>query len=197
MPAAMVILSTTNDGDTSPTRPEVSLPSPAPAAVPAPSPAERVYSVPRRFDLATILTVTLAYSLLFGLLNYLTAHWIVYAFLGLLTVVVAAAQAWVESPQRVRHASMFAGAVYTACWGVGISLVTAAAGSPYLRIDFPLLVSSAFGGGVVGMLLGYLAGAVDGGVFLLADLVRNHWLGIPTDDSSEEPATEHPPSPLQ
>lgn len=34
-----------------------------------PLPQAQVYSVPRRFDLATLLTVSLAYSLLFAMLK--------------------------------------------------------------------------------------------------------------------------------
>ncbi len=51
-----------------------------------------LYAVPRRFDIATMLVVSLAYSILFTGLRLLDAPWQVFAYFGLLTVVVGVAQ---------------------------------------------------------------------------------------------------------
>ncbi len=89
----------------------------------------------------------------------------VFLFLGGLTVAVGAAQAWAEHSAQVRKASMIAGGVY--CVVVGAILLAFApmpAGERVL-IAFCLVTSPG---------IGYLAGAIDGGLFLVADMVRHH-----------------------
>lgn len=137
-------------------------------------PAEKVYSVPRRFDLATLLTVSLAYSLLFALLKSLGAPWGVYLFIGGLTVVVGCAQAMTDHSAQVRRASIIAGGVYCGLAGGLVAL---------LFNGVEMMVPALFFAAIPGLGLGYLAGALDGGLFLIADIVRRHWPGEQGDES--------------
>ena len=131
-----------------------------------PSNTSELYSAPRRFDLATIFVVMAAYSLLFGALAGLDALPIVKIFVGGLLAIVAVAQAFflnVYSPRGVSIATAIP--VYTSfviwMW------------SAYPR-SFPgwLVVLML----LVGPPLGYIAGVLVGGVFLVADLVRKKFL---------------------
>jgi len=131
-----------------------------------PSNTSELYSAPRRFDLATIFVVMAAYSLLFGALAGLDAPPIVKIFFGGLLAIVAVAQAFflnVYSPRGVSIATAIP--VYTSfviwMW------------SAYPR-SFPgwLVVLML----LIGPPLGYIAGVLVGGVFLVADLVRKKFL---------------------
>jgi uncharacterized membrane protein YGL010W len=125
-----------------------------------------LYSVPRQFDIATLLVVSLAYSLFFTFLRVLDAPWPVYAFFGLLTVVVAIAQTLFPFGNEPRWASMCAGVVY--CW-VWCLIGGVAAGNLFIAL-WGLFCSV-----VVGPAFGYLVGAIEAGVFLVADKVRQRW----------------------
>ncbi len=125
-----------------------------------------IYSVPRRFDIATLLVVSLAYSLLFTMLRLLDAPTQVFVFIGLLTVVVGIAQAMFPYGNGPRRASMVAGAAYC---GV-LSLV-----GGFLSGGFGPGSCGILGSLIVGAPLGYLIGATEAGVFLVADKVRRRW----------------------
>lgn len=148
-----------------------------------------VFSVPRRFDLATVLVAMSAFAALFAGLLLLDASPIILAFLGGFLALVAAAQ-WIGSKwNRPRTASIVA--------GVLIYWVAGAARMFFMpmpsRMELPeliatLLVSAAISGGIAG----YLGGAMVGGVFLVSHYVRE-WLGRGERDLvAERPESESP-----
>jgi len=122
-----------------------------------------IYSVPRRFDVATLLTVSFAYSLLFTLLKLLDSHWSVFAFIGGLTVAVALGQMLARSDKEIRNASFMAGALYTLAWCFVMVVVSRMWAQGVVMLVFCF---------IAGPLLGYVTGVVDAGVFLIADKVR-------------------------
>lgn len=136
------------------------------AHVPPSPPRVTLYSVPRRFDIATLLVVSLAYSLLFTLLRLLDAPTQVFVFIGMLTVVIGIAQAMFPYGNGPRRASMVAGAAYC---GV-LSLV-----GGFLSGGFGPGSCGVLGSLILGAPLGYLMGAIEAGVFLVADKVRRRW----------------------
>jgi len=128
----------------------------------------KIYSVPRRFDLATIFAVTLAYSLLFGAMKAISFPPIASAIVAGFVLIVGAAQALLYGGKEPRKASIIAVAsIYTlaisAAWIVN---------GPRMYPTVGLLISASF---VIagGAFLGYLAGVIIGGVFLVADKLRN------------------------
>lgn len=129
-------------------------------------PLEKIYSAPRRFDIATTFVVSTAFAILFTILGYCEFSseaklaWCTY-FFG-----VGFAQAALYGGRAPRTASVVAGSLLLPCvaFGFVVSL-----GSIALCMEF-----SAFIFGIPG---GYLAGAIIGGVFLVADKLRN-WLGM-------------------
>lgn len=122
-----------------------------------------IYSVPRRFDVATLLTVSFAYSILFTFLKLLDSHWSVFAFIGGLTITVAMGQMLARSDKEIRNASFVAGALYTLIWCLVVVVASQMWGEGVLLLVFCF---------VAGPMLGYVTGVVDAGVFLVADLVR-------------------------
>ncbi len=133
-----------------------------------------LYSVPRRFDIATLLVVSLAYSLLFSFFKVLGAPWPVFLFFGMLTVVIGVAQALFPYGNEPRWASMIAGFVYLEVWSIATAIVLQ---------DWTGGLCGMVGAFVFGPPIGYITGAVEAGVFLLADKVRNRW--FPDTDNSD------------
>lgn len=125
-----------------------------------------LYSAPRRFDLATIFVVTAAFSLLLGGLTALDAHPAVMVVVASLLAIVAATQALFRGVANPRGISIVTGAVaYTfMSWIIWLSM----------RRVFPnsFFVVTVLNGILGGAFLGYLAGTLVGGVFLVADKVR-------------------------
>ena len=130
--------------------------------------AWRIYSVPRRFDLATIFVVTLAYSLLFGTMKAISFPPIASAIVAGFILIVGAAQAFLFGGNRPRTASVVAGAL---AYTLALAAVWLWYG-PRFYATPQLLISASFtiAGGAF---LGYLAGVIIGGVFLVADKLRN------------------------
>jgi putative addiction module component (TIGR02574 family) len=130
----------------------------------------KIYSVPRRFDLATIFVVTLAYSLLLGTMKAIGFPPIASAIIAGFISIVGAAQAFLFGGKQPRTASIVAGAL---TYALAIAAAWIASG-PRIYGTSELLVSASFtiaGGGF----LGYLAGVFIGGVFLVADKLRNRF----------------------
>jgi putative addiction module component (TIGR02574 family) len=148
----------------------------------------KVYSVPRRFDLATIFVVTFAYSILFGLMKAIsfppTASAVVAGFI----FIVAIAQALLFGGKQPRAASIISGALIYTLIMAGSWIVF----RPPFYSAWQLLISASFtiAGGAM---LGYLAGVVVGGVFLVADKLRNRLSRKPAernpDASARTPGT--------
>lgn len=146
--------------------------------------ATGIYSVPRRFDLATIFVVTAAYSILLGGLSALDATPIIKTVIAVFVTVVAVAQAALAKVVHPRGTSIIAGAVATSVimWILMLGL----RGHFVFSFLFATIVGVPFGA-----LFGYLAGAVVAGVFLVADLLRGRFEPpLPPTDVEEIPLEE-------
>ncbi len=125
--------------------------------------AAKLYSVPRRYDLATLFTVSLAYAMFFGLMRLTTAPPMVVALIASFVTVVGLAQALVLKGKSPRLASILAGILFWLTVGLATVLWSRSVAS-VIEVCIMALCS--------GVPMGYLAGVVVGGVFLVADLVR-------------------------
>jgi hypothetical protein len=144
------------------------------------SPPTKIYSAPRRFDLATIFVVTFAYSLFFAALSSLGTPPALSVIFGVFISVVAVGQALLYGGNNGRIASIITGAV--AAVPVTWALIIWAAP----RNMVALLILLAPIGAMVGAACGYLAGTLVGGVFLVADKLRVFFA-----KNSDEGATQH------
>lgn len=127
----------------------------------------KVYAVPRRFDLATIFTVTLAYAVLFALMPIVRSSVAISIAIAGFVTLVGVAQATLFGGQRPREASLACGAGSFLVIGIAIAIWDG------LSAPFNTLVGTlCFGSFVLGGTLGYFAGVLVGGVFLVSDLVR-------------------------
>jgi putative addiction module component (TIGR02574 family) len=133
----------------------------------SPATPARIYSVPRRFDLATIFVVTLAYSLLFGMMKAISFPPIASAIVAGFILMVGAAQAFLFGGKQPRTASIIAGALI---YSLALAVTWIVAG-PRMYSTSQLLISASFTI-VGGAILGYLAGVFIGAVFLVADKLR-------------------------
>jgi hypothetical protein len=131
-----------------------------------------VFSVPRRFDLATVLVAMAAFSLLFAGLLLLDAPPSVLAYLGGFLALVAAAQ-WIASNwNRPRTASVVAGILIYWVAGVAETLLM----SP--RMGLPQLIAiQLVSATLAGSIAGYLGGVLVGGIFLVSHYLRE-WLKL-------------------
>jgi hypothetical protein len=141
-------------------------------------------SAPRRFDLATIFVVISAYSILFAALS-LADRLFSFEFQPELTIIagglvtaVAIAQAWYSGIANPRGVSVIAGAIsYTALCFIF---------APF-RFTIPgLFVVIVVNGMLLGAILGYIAGVFVGGMFLVADLLREK---VAVSEAQEAPAS--------
>lgn len=123
----------------------------------------KTYSVPRRYDLATLFTVSLAYALLFGAMRLMSAPPTLVALVALFVTVVGLAQALVLKGNWPRLASILAGYLFCLTAGV-IGVVRSWSVASVVETCFYALCP--------GVIAGYLAGLAVAGVFLVADLVR-------------------------
>jgi hypothetical protein len=141
----------------------------------------KVYSAPRRFDLATLFVVTLAFSLLFGAMKAFSFPAEVSASIAGFIAVIGAGQALLFGGQRPRTASLVTGSlVYTiimlAAW-----LYSGPRMTPWVGIVFGATYGI-IGGGI----LGYLSGVFIGGVFLVSDKVRKLFFKPPSVETPAE-----------
>jgi hypothetical protein len=126
----------------------------------------KVYSAPRRFDLATIFVVTTAYALLFASLAALqlppTVNLMTVAFI----TIVGIGQAFLFRGLRPRTSSLIVGMAIYCIFTIGNYALNS-------RI-YPssMLAYMLISGVLEGAVFGYLAGTLVGGVFLVADFVR-------------------------
>ena len=128
-----------------------------------------VFSVPRRFDLATVLVAMLAYAVLFAVLHAPGVPRGVIGFVGLFFAVVAVGQAVAIRWQSPRLASMIAATLFWLVLG-GVALGRGGGGCEVCGVGMMA--------GVVGPITGYLGGALVGGVFLVSHYLReSKWLG--------------------
>src|SRR3954454_18006243 len=151
-----------------------------------PSNTSELYSAPRRFDLATIFVVTAAYSILFGAisaLSYKDMGPAVEIAVGVLVTLVGLAQAFYKDTANPRGVSILAGAVVQTIIVIVIHIAQP-------RIFGGSIVLIVFFGGLIGgAFCGYLAGVLVGGVFLVADLIRQKFAKPGETEPEEPPST--------
>jgi hypothetical protein len=152
-----------------------------------PTYTSRLYSAPRRFDLATLFVVTAAYSILFGAMSALHFYFgpLTKVVVGVLVTVVAVAQAFYKDTANPRGVSVVTGTIVQTLMMTLIEIF-----APQLFPEPALLVVGLYGvlGGAIS---GYLAGVLVGGVFLVAEALRKRYIQVPealqgdesTDDS--------------
>jgi hypothetical protein len=134
----------------------------------------KVYAVPRRFDLATIFVVTLAYSLLFGLMKGISVPTVASVVIAAFISIVGVGQAFLFGGKQPRTASLIAGVLVYLSFMIAAWLMN---GPRMYPVSFMLIVVSY--SIIGGAILGYLAGAIVGGVFLVADAVRKRLVRKP------------------
>ena len=126
--------------------------------------APEIYSVPRRYDLATLFVMSLAFALLFGGMRLL--NWPPQAALltGLYISLVGLGQAILFKGSAPRLASVIVSTVY---WPILVVFFMVR----YGRIAYVL--NGAVIAAIWGAVVGYFAGTLIGGVFLVAEAVRS------------------------
>jgi putative addiction module component (TIGR02574 family) len=150
------------------------------------APRSKIYSAPRRFDLATVFAVMTAYSLLFAVMSGFNFPATISALVGGFVTLVGIGQALLFRGEKPRRASMLVGCVcFTLPWLVGWLT-----NSRMMPREMLWLVLA--NGILSGAILGYFAGVLVGGVFLVADLIRRRFK--PQADANETPAVT--PSPI-
>ncbi|WP_417738080.1 hypothetical protein [Rosistilla oblonga] len=117
-----------------------------------------VYGAPRRFDLATMLTVTTSYALMFAVLRGCGATDTMVLWAGGFVTLVGVAQAVLFAGTSPRAASILASvaSVLATVWFADAASLGG------------LIAAAIF----LGVPLGYLTGALIGGIFLIAHAVR-------------------------
>jgi hypothetical protein len=126
-------------------------------------PRRKVYSVPRRYDLATLMAVTFAYALLFGGMRFWEFPPLAVGGVSLFVTLVGLGQAVLFRGRRPRAASAVMGIL-------GFSAVLAWI---VISNNDPIsLPAAAIYSSIWGTILGYLAGVLVAGVFLIAELIR-------------------------
>lgn len=150
------------------------------AGVPVLRPTTKIYSAPRRFDLATIFVVTSAYSLLFALMNASGFAPVASLIVGAFITFVGGAQALLFGGRYPRAASLAAGAVAAIPIAL-VSVMLTRRGFRGEEMFFAIPSSAIFGAGG-----GYVAGVLVGGVFLIADVVRR-WFDRRATSQLESP----------
>lgn len=142
--------------------------APQPHEPPRPEPAEppaaaRVYAVQRRFDMATLFVMTTLFAVVFALVRSLGGSLTTAVMIAGCIVVVGLVQAVAGPDRSPRWVSILAGGGYWAACGVIVG-----------RLEDGLGAGVAFGvlWGLFGAPVGYLAGAIAAGVFLIADKLR-------------------------
>jgi hypothetical protein len=140
------------------------------AASPQSDEPMKIYSAPRRFDLATIFVVTSAYAALFAGMTALNFPPIASGAVAGFVTLVGLAQALLFRGRQPRLASVLVG---TAIYSLAALAIWLASGQRRYPTALVLLAGtySIIGGAI----LGYLSGALIGGVFLIADVLRGRF----------------------
>jgi putative addiction module component (TIGR02574 family) len=145
----------------------------------------RIYSAPRRFDLATIFAVTTAYSLLFAALSAIHVPTTAIAIAAGFITLVGIGQALLFGGQKPRLASALVGVLCYSIAATGYWLM----GPPMM--PEPLLLGALVYALFVGAVSGYVAGVLVGSVFLVADKLRCRFgRGAPHDVTTVNAAVQ-------
>lgn len=124
--------------------------------------------VPRRYGLRTLLIVTAAFAALFGALTAMGVQPGAIAAVAGFLFVVGLGQAFLFGGELPREASVGVGVVVTTLAAFLIVFVIGA-------VDAVIYYFIPVGGVVFGAVLGYAAGVIDAGVFLVLDAVEK-WM---------------------
>jgi len=130
---------------------------------------EPAVGVPRRFGLDRLLAMMVFFAALFGLMQWLGAERPVFAGFALFFVGVGVAQALLFGGKRPREASLLAGTLLGPLIAGGMVVagrLQTQPGDPFAAFD---VYVAAFVLAVLGCPLGYLAGGLIAGVFLIKD----------------------------
>lgn len=136
------------------------------------------YTVPRRFGLSSVLALTTAFAILFGILNFWKAPPVVYLFVATQIAAVCIVQILFGSAARI--GSAFTGAVLLPFW-------TAMSLDPH-QLNQLSLVEIAFWFVLItlfGALLGYCTGGLAAGFFLVTDLLEPYLPGAKRNAQGE------------
>jgi len=127
----------------------------------------KVYSAPRRFDLATMFVVTSAYVFMFAAMTSLRFPPVASILSATFITLVGIGQSVLFAGRKPRTASIAVGAATYYVFTVGWFMIT----SHFADVEqvFRFMMIS---GVVSGVALGYIAGVLVGGVFLIADKLR-------------------------
>lgn len=137
----------------------------------------RVYGVPRRYGLDTILVVVTLFAVLFGLLTWTGLHPVLIGLFVLFIAGVGVSQAVFFGGKNPRLASVLGGLAMWILIGIGaVAVASYRSGDRWPRPeDFFCLL---FGGVWFSPLLGYVAGTFVAGVFMILEwveqLLRTH-----------------------
>jgi hypothetical protein len=154
-------------------------------------PPPKLYAATRRFDLATIFVAMAGYSLFFALMTLLefAPFWKLY--FGALIAIVGVGQAMLERVVDPRRASIIVGAATHTL----VSLIIWTAAPKYFFFNSFFFVAI-FNGVILGGTLGYMAGALVGGVFLVADALRGKFSRTADGDATNGAADDASTAPV-
>jgi len=151
-------------------------------------PVDSMYGASRVFDLFTLMAITLAFALLFAVLNVLAPAFegspaAVTCGISGYIILIALAQMFLFDGKNPRLASVIAGPlvmllILTISWSLSSQL--------HLGLALILSVCSSL---TFGFFTGYLSGAVVAGVFLVADALRGRY------NTSSDTSIDHVESP--
>lgn len=133
-----------------------------------PTPDVRLHSVPRRFDLTTVLVVTLAYSLLFGGLRLLRLRPMAVGEVAGFVTCVAIGQALLFGGKKPRLSSVLVGVICL----LGIYLVYALTRDASLFEFHHRVLLIWLSIAIAGAISGYFAGVAIGLVFLVSHATK-------------------------
>ena len=128
-------------------------------------PTQKIYSVPRKLDLASLFLFTTAYGFLFAAMKLLKQDAIAFLLVAGFFTSVGVAQAALFSGKSPRIASLLAGGSYFLLLLVGYALSVGTAIEDLINCGSLCLF-------VFGGTCGYIAGIAIAGVFLVADKLR-------------------------
>ncbi len=136
---------------------------------------EKAYGAPRVFDLFTLMSVTLAFGLLFGMMKAMDAQPEVFISVTSFVTLVAVAQMMLFGGNSPRLASLIGGPLAFACVFVGLGVWYQTRAASYLGVVCLLPLAVPFG---------YLSGGLIAGVFLIADQLRAKFTRVAAADDS-------------
>jgi hypothetical protein len=137
----------------------------------APPTVEKTYSAPRRFDLTSMFVMMVVFAILLAGMNTLDFYPIVMTVITVFIATIGCAQAlFHNSPPR--KISIVTGIVLGLLIWMGV-VISDFAGGVYESPLIGTMLSIPVAG--IGAFFGYLAGAMVGGVFLVADVLRHRY----------------------